>query len=193
MQRARVRQVLSGAEPMTVDELMQISQTLKLSPGDFGLGDLPGAAAPDAPAELAELTEVTDLTTDETIPFALDPLGNQPKQLFEIGFMLGCDFLFLARANDLVESGVPHNVLERYTHREIPIKLDAAYHGHNNPRYSESSVTLALSFDALYECTFPWTSIRQVVFFPAPPEPVLDVPEEKPKERPARPHLRLVE
>lgn len=134
------------------------------------------------------------LNDDGSIPFSLDPLGNQPSQLFQVAFTLGVDFLFLASADALANSGVPKSVLSKYIGRDLPIKLDAAYHPYNNPRYDESSITLTLSFDVLHECTFPWTSIRQVVFFPAAPSPVEDEPEEEePPQKPGKPFLRLVE
>ena len=67
----------------------------------------------------------------------VDSLGNQPRQLFEFAFALNCDFLFMARTADLSGSKVPAAVLDRYAGRDLPIKMDAAYHSHNQPRYDE--------------------------------------------------------
>lgn len=191
IERARVRQILAGSDPMTVDELLQISKALSLSPADLGLaGGEPSDVMPPVVDEPAPLD-------DEILgtPLALDPLGNHPRQLFEVAFALGCDFLFLIQTKDLVDSGVPKAVLDRYGDRDLPIKLDAAYHGYNNPRYDDAGIALTLSFDSLYECRFPWTSIHQFVFYPAPPAPPPpeEPEEEEPPKKPGRPFLRLVE
>lgn len=186
IERQRVRHLLSGGEAMTVDELLQITKALDLSPTDFGLAaDLPPGSEeePPAPEEVPQ----------GLLQQALDPYGNQPRQLFEVGFALGLDFLFLVKADELSGSGVPVAVLDRYAGRDLPIKLDAAYHQYNEPRYEEDGVSLTLSFDSLYQCRFPWSAIRQLIFFPAAPlTPTEDEPEEE-EAAPKRPHLRLVE
>ena len=182
LDRARVRRVLKGSEPMTVGELLTLGQALHIGPADLGWPDLSQAdSGPDAPP-----TRPDEEGEDED-RLGLDPWGNHPEQLFRSGFELGCDFMFVARTSELADSGIPDAVLAQFADRDLPIKLDAAYHRYNQPRYDASGITLTLSFDSVYDCTFPWTSIRQVLFFPAPPEP--DEPEEEPEERPA---LRLV-
>lgn len=191
--RARARHVLTGQEAMTVEELLQISKALDLSPADFGLGagaegEEAAAVEPaaEAPVEKAEPVAVTGTVT-------LDPYGNQVRQLFEVGFGLAVDFLFIARTDELATSGVPRTVLDAHAGRDLLIKLDAAYHPHNNPRYEDDGITLTLSFDALYDCRFPWSSIHRLMFFPAPAPAPTEVEEEPPEEKPKRPHLRLVE
>lgn len=190
--RARMRKLLAGTESMLVDELMKLSEALEISPADMGLPDgtdlsngEDGVAeglgsAPDAPSEA---------------PLGLDPFGNHPEQMFRAAFALGCDFFFLSDASELEDSGVPGHVLAQYAGRELPIKLDAAYHSYNDPRYHDHGITLTLSFDQLYECTFPWAAIKQFVLFPAPPEEVADPePPTDGSDEPASsvPHLRLV-
>jgi hypothetical protein len=55
-------------------------------------------------------------------------------------------------------------------------------------------IHLRLGFDALYDCFFPWTAIRQVRFFPATPELDDEPEEEAAPDKPAgAPFLRLVE
>lgn len=194
LERNRVRQILAGHDAMTVDELLQISKALSLSPTDFGLAGVPDGLAevPDGP-KLAEVDE-PDVPEPPQDSVVVDPLGNHTRALFEMAFALQCDFLILVETAQLDGSGVPVDVLRRYKDRELPIKLDAAYHAYNAPRYEDTAVTLTLSFDALYECRFPWTSVKQVVFYPAPPPP----PKEEPAPPPAaakkgKPFLRLVE
>jgi transcriptional regulator with XRE-family HTH domain len=193
--RARARHVLTGQEAMTVEELLQISKALDLSPADFGLGAAeeeqaegaePGTPEEEAPAEKPAPVAVTGTVT-------LDPYGNQVRQLFEVGFGLAVDFLFIARTDALEASGVPRTVLDAHAGRDLLIKLDAAYHPHNNPRYDDGGITLTLSFDALYDCRFPWSAIHRLMFFPAPAPSPAEVEEEPPEEKPKRPHLRLVE
>ena len=183
--RERLRTVLVGNEAMTVEELLSVSEALEISPSDFGFS--PRGQNPEP-----RVLPLRGVGPTERAPgLEIDPYGNHPRQLFEFGFELGCDFLFYAKTDELAESGVPRDVLARFTPRDVAIKLDAAYQPYNEPRYDEDAITLTLSFDALYDCRFPWTSIRQVVFFPAPPEKK-PVEPPKPAEK-ARPKLRLVE
>ena len=189
LDRDRVRRVLGGSEPLTVDELIVLAQALQLQPTDLGL---PSEAVELAEQELAAQPEAreTDLADIEE---ALNPYGNQVSQLFEVGFALGCDFFFHAHTADLQGSGVPESVLSRYADAELPIRLDAAYHADHEPRLEADGVHLRLGFDALYDCFFPWAAIRQVRFFPATPEPD-DEPQAEPVEpSPKAPFLRLVE
>lgn len=183
--RPQVRKILSGKEAMTLDQLILFSDALGLSQEDLALSNLPSPASMD----LASLQTPQQLEGGPQV----DPWGNQPEQLFRVAFSLGCNFFFLTRTELLVDSGVPESVLERYTDNPLPIKLDAAYHTHNKPRYEKTGVRLTLSFDTLYECFFPWPSIIQVVFFPATPsDEEHDEPsKEKPKPK-GPPHLRLV-
>lgn len=180
LDRHRLRRVLKGSEPMTVDELLRIGQALNLSPEDLGLPT--DADFPDKPSEPVEVVEAPDDA------LGVDPWGNHAEQLFQVGFALGCDFLFLADVTLLEGSGVPQAVLSQFAERELPIKLDATYHRYNDPHYTPNGITLTLSFDQLCECKFPWAAIKQVMFFPAPAEPPGEE-EETPEERPV---LRLI-
>lgn len=180
--RARVRRILAGSDDMTVDELMMLSDALQLDPADLTAHQLP-----KDPTPRMEAIEATPSGPN------VDPWGNQPEQLFRIAFALGCDFFFLADTRDLADSGVPAAVIDQYRGRELPIKLDAAYHKYNDPRYGSDAITLTLSFDALYECTFPWSCVRQFVFFPVAPDPTHEQTDESDEApSPGVPHLRLV-
>lgn len=175
--RGRVRKILVGAEPMLVDELLQITQALEVTPQDLG-------AAQDA-SEPSPPEVDTGATRSEP---RVDPWGNQPRQLIQIGFALGCDFGFVVDTRQVEGSGLPRTVLEQYQGNPMRIQLDAAYHRYNDPSYNDDGLTLTLSFDALYVCTFPWSAIRQVLFTPVAPE----APAQEPPEPAGRPHLRLV-
>ena len=191
LEPARFRRLLAGEMPMTLDELVAVATVLDVSLEDL----LDATQIDDAPEPSEDLPydppdPVPAAETDDGL--SLDPEGNHPRQLFEVAFALQCDFLFLAHTGQLDASGLPKDALGRYAGREIPIKLDAMYHGHNQPRYEDDAITLTLSFDTLYECRFPWTSIRQVVFFPKPVEPKVSPPPPETNPKP-RPKLRLVE
>jgi hypothetical protein len=183
--RARVRGILSGKEDMSLDQLIQFSEALGLSQEDLAAADLP------TPATL-ELGN-GDTTTPEHSVVHINPWANQPEQLFRVAFALGCNFFFLTRTELLRDSGIPPSVLERYADKPLPIKLDAAYHAHNKPQYREDGIHLTLSFDTLYECSFPWSSIIQIVFFPATMnnDDVNDSPDDASKLT-KHPYLRLV-
>lgn len=191
LDRQRARRVLAGNDAMTVDELLKITEALALTPAEMGLpADAKiEEAAPAAPA-------ATPAAEDPYAPLlaALDPYGNQPEQLFRIAFHLGCNFYFHARTADLGDSGVPKRILEHYRGGDIILMMDAAYHQHNNPRYAPLGITVTLSFDdGLYDCTFPWSSITQVRFYPATPAtPEVEEEEDDPTPDPGRPRLRLV-
>lgn len=178
--RARVRKVLTGAESMLVDEFVQIANALQIAPKDVGLPDAAAETPEEPPAPAAE-----------AVP-KVDPWGNHPQQLFRVAFGLGCDFTFVADADQLEESGVPRHVLSEFRGRQLPIRLDAAYHAYNAPRYDEAGVTLSLSFDSVYECRFPWASIRGI-FFQAPFATAAREEPPEPEPPPGRPRLRLVE
>lgn len=183
--RNELRKALTGATPMTLDTLMAVSNALELNPADMGF------AAPPAEA----IASAEPPPSDPKPPTLPDPWGNHPEQLFRMGFTLGCDFFFVAKTEQLQDSGVPAAVLKS-SGKDISIALDARYHVDNAPRFDERGVTLTLSFDKLYECFFPWSSVRQVIFFPAPAAETSQQPAspstETQKSGPARPHLRLV-
>jgi len=185
LSRAEVRRVLSGKEDMSLDQLILFSDGLGLSQSDLAASELPTPAALDR-------TVPAPSTANES-EIQIDPWGNQPEQLFRVAFALGCNFFFLTRTDQLEHSGVPDSVLERYDDKPLPIKLDAAFHLHNKPKYEKDGITLVLSFDTLYECTFPWSSIIQIVFFPAAPTDgdISDSSDEDPKPK-KHPHLRLL-
>lgn len=196
IERGRVRQILAGHDAMTVDELLQISKALSLSPTDFGLGGaVDDVAVTPGGAQLAEVEDEFDVAEPPHDAVSVDPLGNHTRTLFEMAFALQCDFLILVDTSQLEGSGVPVSVLQRYKDRELPIKLDAAYHQYNAPKYEATAIALTLSFDALYECRFPWTAVKQLVFYPAPPPPPKEEPPPPPEPAAKKkaPFLRLVE
>ncbi len=180
--RAHLRRVLAGSEPMLVDELVSVSTALDLQPQDLGV--------PDAP----EIT-VAEPPPPDGPAVALDPFGNHTEQLFRIGFALGCDFAFVARADALADSGVPAPVLAKSAGNKLVFTLDARYHPDNDPRYAPDGITLTLSFDRLIDCRFPYASVVQVLFSPMPMES--SEPDSEPEttdetKTKGRPHLRLV-
>lgn len=178
MPRADVRRVLTGAEPMTVDDLLRISEAVGLTAEDMGLA---GPAAAEEALDAAE--EAEDGAH----------WGNQPEALFRLGFDLGIDFTFFVDVSALTDWGGPEDVLDGFVGKEMPIRLDAAYHEFMDPIFEERGVKLTLSFDKLYRCTFPWVSIARVLFVPFPPalpEEEEAPPEPDPDKGP--PRLRLV-
>lgn len=204
LSRSRTRRILAGAEPMLLDEFLAITQALHLTPEDLaGVAELPPTEEDaGAPADSGEASEPPHLRPlppqaveepESPVDAAMDPWGNQPRQLVEAGFALGCDFGLILDTSQLGQSGVPASVLERHRAGLMRIQLDAAYHRYNEPRYDDESLTLTLSFDGLYVCTFPWSAIRQIVFAPAPPEATgTDEPHEPDSSGDGRPRLRLV-
>jgi len=176
--RKDVRKVLDGREPLTVDQLMTWTQALDLS-----LEELVAV-----PVEVPE-TEAPRAATEDDTRFVVDPFGMQAEQALKFAFAAGTDFSFVADTTQLQDSGVPQNVLSRFP-QHLLIQLDAAYHAHNNPRFDERGVSLTLSFDTLYECSFPWSAVLEVRLRLEPPDAL--PPEEDEPEEPSGPTLRLV-
>lgn len=190
--RARLRRALSDQEPITLLDFLAIAEVLELHPEAYAaapeLSDTPPADAPQAEPKLTALGRNDRAPRAEAQVF--EPWGGHAEQLVKAAFALGCDFLFTTKIDALGSSGVPAAVLAQYKNGILPIRLDAAYHRYNAPRYDDSGVTLTLSFDALYDCRFPYVAFQQVIFFPeaatAAPAPESPPPEE------GRPTLRLV-
>jgi hypothetical protein len=177
-ERSLLKQQLAGTEPLTVDDFVQITQALALTPAELGLAtDVVPAPPPK-----------------EDVPprGEPDPLGNLPRQVVEMGFALGIDLFLQLDAKQLGDSGVPSNVLTRFA-EELPISLPAKFHRHNKARFLDDQLEVVLSFDRLYTCTFPWTAFRRVVFqlpeeAAAPPPP----PTPPPAKPSGAPFLRVV-
>jgi len=163
--RGELRKVLTGVEPLTVDDLVRMTEALGVTSADVNL------------------PVVADVEGDDAVESP--HWENQPWTLFRLGFDHGIDFLFLAAADDLEDWGGPEAVREAHKGRELAIQLDSQFHRYMNPRMDDAGVSLTLSFDTLYDCRFPWKAIRRVVFTPLPPAPP------KPVE-PPKPGLRLV-
>ena len=187
----RLEAIMEGREPITVDEFMLLALELELGLDELGLPMVP------APLDSDELSlgdilapgDSGDLAAGEEIAVVADPGANQVAQVMQLGFALGCDIFFIAETEKLSESGLPEEVLLKFS-EQMPIRLDAAFHRHMAPKYSEEGLTLLLSFGSLYTCCIPWDAFTQVTLYPMAPQ-INAPPEEAPK--PSRAHLRLVD
>lgn len=188
--RARMKHILSGSEPMLVDELIKLSSVLELDPtgmagaeDDTEEEDTDGEAGPT----------LASVGRKQPAPSTgIDPLGNHAEQILHVGFELGVDMFIVLDATVLQGTGVPRSVLAR--HKEhLPLQLDAAYHRHHDPRFLPDGLSIKLSFDALYDCHLPWAAFVEVRLRPLPPDPVEPEPEPEDDEPKAVfGHLRLV-
>jgi hypothetical protein len=198
IERSRLKLVLGGAEPLTVDELIQLSQALEISPADMGgIGAMPPEEEeqPPAPVVLRRASGLaTNLVEEDEGPMTVDPFGNHAEQAMRLGFGLGCDLFLVFDSHRLKESGVPREVLAKFP-ANMPIKLDAAYHTHNSPEYLDEGLQVTLSFDdGLHTVLLPWDAFKQISLIPLAPDPTPPPPPVKPAPKgPNRGHLRLVE
>jgi transcriptional regulator with XRE-family HTH domain len=157
--RRDIKKVLSGREPLTVDQLMSWTKALELSMEELV----------SVPEELPE--PAPEMVVDDE-RFVVDPWGIQAEQSIRLGFAMGADFTILARTEELKDSGLPETTLANAAFAQVmPIRLEAAYHRYNKPDYDAQGVTLTLSFDTIRHCRFPWSSIVEVRFHVLPPEP----------------------
>lgn len=177
--RKSLRRALAGQQPLSLETFCKALTILELDAAGLPWGAAPVSTM--AAVGRRALEQVEDSLT-------LDPYGIQGEQAFRLGFSLGIDFVFVADSAQLVDSGIPARVLESWP-EELVLKLDAAFHGHNDPRFTPQGVALRLSFDALHDCFLPWSAITKVIFQLETPPP--ETPEEAPE--PSRgPGLRLV-
>ncbi|MED5369455.1 MAG: hypothetical protein VX899_00450 [Myxococcota bacterium] len=185
--RSLVKRVLAGKEPLTVDQLMTWTQSLGL-----GVEELAGGVMPEEP-KVATLGAADLAQADEDDSIRLSPYGLHAEQAIKMAFAMSVDFAFVSESAQLKDSGVPPDVLARFPERML-IRLDAAYHKYNAPQYDDFGLTLTLSFDTIYTCVFPWSSVLQVTLYCEPPDPQ-DAPQPDPEPEPepeSRPTLRLI-
>jgi len=189
--RSRMKHILAGSEPMTVDEFIQLSQVLELDPTGMAESLEEDAVAEE---EAEPGPELRTISQRETVGLDVDPLGNHAWQILQLGIMLGVDMFVVLDASKLTGSGVPRQVLDRYP-EHLPLRLDAAYHHHHQATYLPVGLQARLSFDALYTCVIPWDAFTEVRMSPLAPDPVEPEPEPEPEpsdSKPRRGHLRLV-
>jgi len=179
--RGELKQVLSGQLPLTVDMFVGLAEALALGATDFSTL----TAMAEAPTAAPTLSPVAH-NEREALP-AAEALGNHASQTLRLGFALGCDMIFMLRTSDLMQSGIPEDVREKFPDH-LPIRLDAAFHAHNDPRFLPESIGIKLSFDSIYSCDIPWDAFVQITLIPLATGPVQPAPEP-----PGGPHLRLVE
>ena len=160
--RSELKLVLAGQSPLTVDLFITLSEALSLGPSEFT--DLANKEPQEpAPSPLQAVGHKDSAPLPD-----VDPLGNHADQALRLGFKLGCDMVFMLRVSELTDSGIPDSVRDQFSDH-LPIRLDAAFHKHNDPRFLPDALIIQLSFDAVYECTIPWPAFVQVTILPLTP------------------------
>ena len=201
LDRGELKKRLAGQGDLTVDEFLLVADALGLAQDAAALskiGAIPTTDDPTgespSPIKLHSLRPAAPPTEDEPEPVrsGLDPEGSPARQLLEAGFLFGLDMFIHFDRRQLDDSGVPDSVLnDRRFVELLPVRLEARWHRHNRPEFLADVFRCKLSFDALYTCTFPWRSLRQVGFT-IPPEPEPEAPPKIEEAPPTRPMLRLV-
>jgi len=190
--RGRMKHILAGSEPMTVDELIMLSQVLELDPTGMAAAEMEQQAEEE---EVQARPGLRSLHRRESPEFVIDPMGNHAQQILQVGFMLGVDIFLILDSTQLENSGIPQTVRGRYPER-LPLTLDAAYHRHHQATYLPEGLQVRLSFDALYTCVLPWAAFISIHLSPLPPDPIAPEPDPEPEpeatNKPRRGHLRLV-
>jgi len=158
--RSEMKRVLTGQSALTVDTFVALATALELEATELTeLASKIDSNIPDSP----DLQPIGHTETADLPP--VDPLGNQADQILRMGFSLGCDLILMLSCEQLADAGFPAAALEQYP-ENMPIRLDAAFHRHNDPRFLPEGLQLVLSFDALYTVLIPWSAIRQVALTP---------------------------
>ncbi len=179
--RHELKHVLSGNDPLTVDMMVDLAEALELGPEELGIARF---EIPDSPSDIQPVRKNQSLTE---LP-ALDPYGNHAEQILRLGFALGCDMHVVLHSERLSGTGIPEETLKQFPDL-LPIKLDAEYHHHNDPRFTPDGIQLVLSFDALYTTVLPWIAFAQITMIPLEPE-LVDIPDPPSGHQS---HLRLIE
>jgi plasmid maintenance system antidote protein VapI len=158
--RGEMKRVLAGTSPLTVDTFASLAAALEVGANEL--------------ARLMSASDSDDEGTPKLQPIGhkeiqalppIDPLGEHADQMLRLGFALGCDMTLLLATDQLEESGLPTSTLEQFPKR-LPVRLDAAFHRHNDPRFLPDGIQLTLSFDALYTIVIPWSAVLQVAMLP---------------------------
>jgi hypothetical protein len=172
------RKLLAGETPMLLDDFVRLGDVLGLDAND--VAGLPAA-------DLATTFTPTEVPEPERTPC-------QAELLFKLGFDMQIDIHVRFIESELGDWGGPDSARASFVGKDMPIQLMAQYHRYMEPQLDDAGLHVTLSFDTLYRCTFPWSSIRAVTFVPFTPPPVAPPPAKvKPSEpAPARPTLRLV-
>ena len=178
--RSELKHMLAGTEPLTVDLMIALADILELGPADLGML---GVEIPEPTPPLHTLQQDSE---SANLP-ALDPYGNHTEQILRLGFGIGCDMHIVLHSEHLEDAGIPEETLKQFPDL-LPIKLDAAFHHHNDPKFLPDNIQLVLSFDGLYTTTLPWHAFAQITLIPLEPE-IADEPEPSTNGS----HLRLIE
>jgi len=186
LDRRRLKKVLGGGDPMTVDELIQISEGLEIDA--HALSQLQGGPASTEPA-----TEAEPIPEPKDAFEGVDPYGNHAEQLLRVAFELGCDIFCHLDSTLIGDSGIPESIQSRFPDF-LPLRLEAAYHHHNRPVFEADTLKIQLSFDALYSCTLPWGCFQQITLFPIRWDPTdEELSKDNPEPAEPVPHLRLLD
>ena len=177
--RSELKHMLAGTEPMTVDLMIGMAELLDLGPEDLGVMGV------DVPPTEPAIRSIKDGPSNAQ---SYNPYGNHAEQILKLGFGIGCDMHIILQSERLEDSGVPAATLEQFPDL-LPIKLDAAFHHHNDPKFLPDAVTLVLSFDGLYTTTVPWNAFAQITLIPLEPEMMDDSDPTSSNGS----HLRLIE
>ena len=178
LKRTEVRKLLAAREEITLSQLVALSSALGVDMASLPwAGDSSGATDSVAVMKTGIGGRSHMKEVFENAPVMVDPFGIQGEQAFRLAFGLGVDFIFVAKTEHLEDSGIPEEVLAK-SPNEIVLRLDAAFHRHNDPQFTPDGVCLVLSFDTLYTCRLPWSSITKVVFQLDPIEPLPEPPSE---------------
>lgn len=179
--RSELKHMLAGTEPLTVDLMIALAEVLELGPEDL---TVLGVELPEVPTPLQTVQSPVSITD---LP-PLDAYGNHTEQILRLGFALGCDMHILLHSEQLGESGIPEDTLTQFPDL-VPIKLDAAFHHHNDPQFLPECIQITLSFDQLVTAVLPWNAFAQLTLIPLESE-LPEIPE--PPQRSGS-HLRLIE
>lgn len=175
--RPRARKLVTGAEPMTLDEFVLLTQALGVDPTEVSGAE----ATPAQPSPVRAVPAPVDLPDDAC----------QAERVLRLAFDQQIDVQLRLHEPSLEGWGGPDAVREAWAGKDLPIQLLATYHKFMEPAFTAEGFGVTLSFDRLYRCQLPWAAVRSITCVPMPPKAAAPEPPPAPEPRP-RPTLRLV-
>lgn len=84
------------------------------------------------------------------------------RVILEASVQGGLDFMIVLAGNRVLRQkmGLPQSVLDK---EPLLLSFPSNYHTYSQPVGDDDGMTCVLSFDALYTCRIPWSSVAQLV------------------------------
>ena len=125
-------------------------------------------------------------------PPAFTPAAPTAREVIERAVQDGRSFRFFVPAG--AEWQAPRYLIEKLRREHVAgfmIQCDSAFHSKMRFELDDDGFTARLSFDGLYTCTFPWSSIRDAESYVADSRADAPAPSAPPPKAPRKRNSKL--